>query len=623
MKTNSKIASLALLICLLPSFFMAQEVMTGYYRGNDTPTRSRYLQVQTLPFYDDFSTANFYPDSTKWVDRHAFVNSGFPMNSVTRNAATLDVLDANGRVYDYAISNPFIAEYLSSTQIRLDSIFDPEPIALSPADSLYLSFFYQPQGNGLPPEANDSLVLEFGIPNDFDTTWVHVWSAPGQTLSQFLIDNDSSYFKQVMIPITDSMYFTSNFFFRFKNYASIVNSSQPTGRGNEDNWNIDMVYLDWHRSANDPSYPKICITGQAPTFLNRYRVMPYKHYRANAYASVNDEHYQIHVSNLDNQTHQLKHCYFVEQVGGGQSYAYYNAFPVGVSAMTYSKPINATVEQLFSIDYDRDSTSYLIRHYVSDSTNNPPLVDSMIYHHGFYNYFAYDDGIPEMGYGVEPASSAFAVKFEMAELDTLRGVQILFNHTLNDANNKYFDLVVWKDNNGKPGDEVYRLPNQRPRWGEHLFEFVYYQFPQRIRLSGSFYVGIVQRDNGFINIGVDMTNDNSQYNFYNTNGSWQPSAMKGSIMIRPVVGAGYFIGVEENLLVDQVTVYPNPATTDIHISGVDGGETITLYDMMGRKVLQKSFSPTLSIAGLSNGIYLLHITTAEGKVITQKITVRP
>lgn len=622
MKTNSKIASMALLLCLLPSFFMAQEIMTGFYRGDNPSSGSRFLQVQTLPFYDDFSTVTLYPDSTKWIDRNAFVNSGFPLHPVTRNAATLDVLDANGCVYDYAISNPFIAERLSSTQIRLDSVFYPEPKALTPADSVYLSFYFQPQGNGLPPETNDSLVLEFGIPNEFDTTWHHVWSTPGQTLSQFLQSNDSSYFKHVMIPITDPKYFTSNFFFRFYNYASIANSAQPTARGNEDHWNIDMVYLDQHRSANDPSYPKICFTGQAPTFLNRYRVMPYKHYRANAYASTNDENYEISVSNLDNRTHYVKHCYFVEQVNGSQAYAYYNTTPIRVPEMTHSMTFNATVEQLFAIDYDRDSTSFLIRHYVSDSTNNPPLVDSMIYHQGFYNYFAYDDGIPEMGYGVEPASSAFAVKFEMSELDTIRGVQILFNHTLNDANNKYFDLVVWKDNNGKPGDEVYRLPNQRPRWGEQLYEFVYYQFPQRVRQSGSFYVGIMQRDNGLINIGVDMTNDNSQYNFYNTNGSWQQSAMHGSIMIRPVVGAGYFIGVNENLEDDTVFVYPNPSSSKIHISGVDDGQSIVLYDMTGRMVLQEDFRTDLSIAGLRSGIYLLQITTKEGNLINKKITVR-
>ena len=622
MKTSFKLWSLALSLCLLPNFITAQEFLTGFYRAGDTPSaKSRQAQPLTLPFYDDFSGSDIRPDSIKWMDYNTFVNSGFPVHPITRNAVTFDVLDANGHVYNYAISNPFIAEYLTSTQIRLDSVFDPVPQALTPADSVYLSFFYQPQGNGLPPEANDSLVLEFGVPNEFDTTWNHIWSTPGQTLSQFLQENDSNYFKQVMIPITDPQYFTSSFFFRFYNYASIANNSQPTSRGNEDQWNIDVIYLDRNRTHDDTSYPKISFSGVKPSFLKRYQAMPYKHYRLHATSSITEE-FEYHVSNLDDQPHTMKYEYTVEQVNGSQSYHYASHSPLVLGAETYSQLNWAYVSQLFSIDLDRDTTSYIIHHYISDSTCNPPLVDSMICRQGFYNYFAYDDGTPEMGYGVEPASGAFAVRFELAELDTLSGVQILFNHTLNDANNKYFDIVVWKDNNGKPGDEIYRLSNKKPIWSEDINRFAYYPFDRRVRLNGTFYVGLVQRENGLINIGIDMTNDNAQYNFFNSNGSWQQSSMHGSIMIRPVVGKGYYIGVEEITDDAQVSLYPNPTSNHLHIEGVEHGLTISVYDVTGRQVMQVPFTTNLSVEGLHPGLYLLSITTNDS-VITQKITVKP
>ena len=102
---------------------------------------------------DDFSHSDMYPDSTKWTDNNVLVNDGFPLCPPNRNGATFDVLDANGKVYSYAISNAFVAEYLTSARIRLDSIMEPEPRALTPADSIYLSFYYQPQGNGNAPEA--------------------------------------------------------------------------------------------------------------------------------------------------------------------------------------------------------------------------------------------------------------------------------------------------------------------------------------------------------------------------------------------------------------------------------------------------------------------------------------
>ena len=215
------------MFCLFPLLLPAQEILTGFYHGDaGIAVQSRDQQSLTLPFYDDFSHVHRYPDSLKWADRDVFVNSGFPSNPATRNAATFDVLDASGQVYDYAISNPFIAEYLTSAPIRLDSVFGSIPKALTPADSVYLSFYFQPQGNGNAPESSDSLVLEFYSPYDTLHPWKWQWSASGQTLQEFLNDStfvqkDSCRFKQVMIPVTNPDFFTSEFRFRFYNYVTV------------------------------------------------------------------------------------------------------------------------------------------------------------------------------------------------------------------------------------------------------------------------------------------------------------------------------------------------------------------------------------------------------------------
>lgn len=621
MKTIFKLMAWGLFLSLVPTYTNAQEILTGFNHHVTPPAKSREAVVATLPFYDDFSGSHIFPDSTKWSDFNVYINSGFPLNPITRNGATFDVLDAQGRVYDYAISNPFIAEYLTSVAIRLDSVFESEAKALTPADSLYFSFFYQPQGNGNAPESIDSLVLEFGVANGADTLWHHVWSTSGMTMTQFLDENDGKFFKQVMIPITDTAFFKPNFCFRFFNYASIANQSMPTSRGNEDNWNIDVVYLNYGRSITDASYPKISLTGVAPSFLNRYRFMPYKHYRANPTVHIT-EYFSVRLSNLDNQDHNVKYQYTVDQVNGHQHYAHTDHL-IPVAPMTYGMPHASAVGQLFSMDFDRDSTSYLIRHYICDSTCNPPLVDSMIFLQGFYNYFAYDDGTPELGFGVEPSpGGSFAIKYELSEPDTLRGVQILFNHTLNDANNQYFDIVVWKDNNGKPGEEVYRLNNRKPYWEDQIYKFASYTFDQRIRLNGVFYIGIVQQGNGFPNVGFDSSSDCSQYNFINVTGSWQQSTKPGAIMIRPVVGARYFINVNENTASD-ITIYPIPASSTLHIDGVTDGVSIALYDLTGRRVMQRDFTTEIAVSHLSEGLYLLNITTEEGLIISKKIIVKP
>lgn len=702
-KTNFKAIALALAFAFGVGHAFAQEILTGFLREpSSKPSRFINEDGLFLPFLDDFSKARVYPDSTKWTDRNVMVTDGFPLNPPTRNAATLDVLDQYGRVYEYAISNAFVAEYLTSARIRLDSIYEPTPKALTPADSVYFSFWYQPQGNGNPPEAQDSLVLQFGtatehleflyldyqnfsveeifaqmqvdtlfpgdtvwsfggcnselftlitdtltsqtqgiisIPCDSvfstvaDTTWTNIWSTPGQNLSSFMAENNGRFFKQVMIPIRDVKYYTDHFYFRFYNYASIVNASLPSNRGEEDIWNIDFIYLNINRSVNDTTYPMLSFSGQRPSFLNRYQSMPFRQYRINPNSAIR-ESLSLDIANLDNVPHEANYYYTVQQISGNQRYTR-TLDPVTINpyqeAGYLSCPENGEspacpyVGELFALSMWYDSVSYEIKHYVYDSTCTPPLVDSLVYRQGFYNYYAYDDGIPEMGYGVEPANGRFAVKFELAEYDTIQGVQLLFNHTLNDANNKYFDIVLWKDENGRPGEEIYRMSGQRTKWGDQPYQFQFYKFTRPVMLSGSFYIGLVQQSNGLINIGFDASIDNSQYNFYNVNGSWQPSEMSGSLMIRPVVGPSYYIGVDEfEVSAIGLQLYPNPVSNILSIKVSEDAEIVQtcVYDLMGRRLFQGTFEPTLSVSDLMEGMYFISLTTAEGQVITQKFIIR-
>ena len=703
-KKSFKVWALALFLAFAASQVTAQEILTGFRAVPQKAATARGVQpARFLPFLDDFSHSDLYPDSTKWTDLNVLVNDGFPLCPPNRNCATLDVLDASGRVYSYAISNAFVAEYLTSVRIRLDSVMEPEPRALTPADSVYFSFYYQPQGNGNPPEAHDSLVLQFGttvehqeflyldyqnltiseifehmqvdtlfpgdtvwsfgecvsglyyivtdtltpltqgmisVPCDSvfttvaDTTWVHVWSTPGQSLQAFMAENNGQYFKQVMIPILDVKYFQDNFYFRFYNYASIENSNHPSNRGEEDIWNIDFVYLDYNRTAADTDYPMLTFSGQRPSFFERYQTMPYRQYRVNPNSAIR-ESLELDIANLDGVDHEAHYYYTVQQVGGSHHFSRHLS-PVTIRPYRETGylacPENGTespacpyVEALFALNMGYDSVSYVVRHYVYDSTANPPLVDSLVYRVGMYNYYAYDDGIPERGYGVEPANGQFAVKFELADYDTIQGVQLLFNHTLNDANNKYFDIVVWKDENGKPGAEIYRLSGQRPQWEEQPYRFHYYKFDKTVTLAGVFYIGIVQQSGGLINIGFDATIDNSQYNFYNTNGAWLPSDKRGSLMIRPVVGASYYIGVEENNSAAQlVQLYPNPVRNTLNISVSEQTEIVQtcIFDLMGRKVYQGNPSNEVYVGHLADGLYFIRLTTAEGQVINQKFIIR-
>src|SRR5690606_15813475 len=93
-----------------------------------------------------------------------------------RGVATFDALNQYGLPYDTTgTGKPLLfADSLTSQYIDL-SIYQP-------SDSIYLSFFYQPQGNGFYPEPPDSLNLYFKRENN---TWTRLWYAPGNVLQPF------------------------------------------------------------------------------------------------------------------------------------------------------------------------------------------------------------------------------------------------------------------------------------------------------------------------------------------------------------------------------------------------------------------------------------------------------
>lgn len=681
---------------------MAQEMLTGFQRETrlqETHTIKSTIQSKKLPFFDDFSTSKISPNQENWLDNHVFINTGFSIYPTNTKVATFDILDAQGKVYPYASSVSFVADYLHSVPIRLDSIFENEKRLLMPSDSLYLSFTYQPQGRGDAPERDDSLVLQFAyrtgnevldrvdsvtvlvdlyleanqidsifpldvlyapqgcneelflvsnriltwgdyvtIPCDSvfkpEVAWRTVWAAKGQTLDEFLAEQ-GDYFAQVMVPITDTAYFFDEFQFRFFNYGSIAGNIALNNKSNVDHWNLDFVYLNYNRSIADTTYPMVTFSESAPSFLKRYRQMPYRQFLGNPTSAVNPS-FEMYITNLDAVPHQTNYSYFVQQTGRDFAYSYnggtcellpysqagFQNCELGGCNQRHACPY---VNSNFSFDFDLDTTSYIIKHYISDSTMNPIMVDSLVYHQGFYNYFSYDDGTPEFGYGVEPVGAAFAVQFEMSLPDTLRGVQMLFNQTLNDANYDYFDIVVWRDNNGRPGEELYRLSSQRPKWSDMLYGFSYYSFDRNVIVNGLFYVGVVQSELGSINIGFDASKDNSSYNFYNVGENWLQSQFAGSIMIRPVVGPPYVVSVNEIEEAKSIKLYPNPAGNILNIvipEAVDESRaTVSIYDVTGRLVLCRDFEKQLSVAHLNEGFYLIQLQTQAGNVFTEKFII--
>lgn len=70
-----------------------------------------------------------------------------------------------------------------------------------------------------------------------------------------------------------------------------------------------------------------------------------------------------------------------------------------------------------------------------------------------------------------------------------------------------------------------------------------------------------------------------------------------------------------------ISVYPNPAMEKVTIDGVEATE-VKVYNAIGQLVKTVRNTNEISVADLSRGVYLLRIVDPEGKVYTNKITIR-
>ena len=598
---------------LIPAVFNAQIIITNndcnpvikdYLRNNPEKNLKGLKSTDTLdlPFFDDFVKSKIYPDNDLWIDNYAYINSTFGFNPPSIGIATLDAVDEMGAVYSHANTTSFLGDFLTSKPIKLniEAPFDT---------TIYLSFLYQSGGLGDVPEYKDSLVLEFYSP--IDTLWHSVWRSPGDTVKNF---------RQVLIHISDTIYLQDGFQFRFKNYASITTVPNTFIRTtNVDGWNLDWIYLNKNRSFVDTLLNDICFIKQLNPFLKVFETVPWKHFQNNSSNLFSNSRFNSNFTNYSNET--LNVAFKQDVVNSITNQETYN----NVSGAANAEPDSIElVNEPF--DYnpfpadDNDSAEFILRAFlVTDAINiTAPFRwnDTVSYYQKFYNYYAYDDGSAEMGFGIDgpqAANAKVALRFTTLKTDSLRAVQMYFNHTYQDENDVDFYLTVWNDNNGKPGNIIYQKTDCKVSHSYNKNGFYIYNFDSPFIISGTFYIGWVQPDNKSLNIGFDIVRDASTYTFWNSYGNWENLTEKGAIMMRPVFGKPFPVGIEEpkNPTSGKLSIWPNPASNilNIDISELANNEgNIEIFDLSGRIVQSmKTIEEKINISNLENGIYLIKI----------------
>ncbi len=621
------------LCLLLFQTAQSQEVITGM---SENPSLRLYQDVHgipddrsdkatavKMPFLDDFSHNLVYPDSLLWEDIFVFVNDGFGKETPTSGCATFDVYNQFGHVYDGASTFPFIADYLTSHPIRLDSVFTGTPHIATPADSVYLSFFFQPQGYGEKPDPEDSLMLQFY--NPVVDEWNTVWSFRGMSLQDF-VDSMGVSFKQVMIPVTDPDYFSNLFRFRFFNYASIANNDFPTWAGNVDHWNIDYVYLNSGRSISDTLPVDLAFNQRIHSLLKDYHSMPWSHFLVNSSSNMVASvaiPYTNYSPTLLNLTERL----IITDLSGTTS-----GYNSGISASNldaftdtvfYRMPFPYTFSSLVT-----DYADFLVKFCINSATiqDMERRNDTVAFYQRFYNYFRYDDGSPEAGYALVGANAQLAYQFTLSHADTLRAVSLQFNRVHNDVNEDlYFNLRVWDDQSGKPGNLIYEQQGLRPIMAD-MYQFHNYVLDQPLPVSGTIYVGWKQQDSEALNIGYDKNTNRQLKVFYNTDGQWYGSIYEGDLMMRIIVGdsAQPYVSVNSAVNNPDWNIVPNPtiASEGFIIQGLATGEyKVRIYTPEGKLVYQENYVGEKTRFFLNPGIYFLNLTDSGGNSSTRKLII--
>ena len=566
--------------------------------------RAAVTDTIILPFIDDFSRQGIYPTDSLWEDRDVFINSTFADSPFTIGVATFDGLDYAGRPHDSLSTADAIADYLTSRPIDLSG--------LNGNTTVWLSFLCQPQGLGDIPEQIDSLVLQF---KNSTGDWIHQWALPGKA---------DTAFTRVNINIIDTNFLYKGFQFRFYNIATV--------NGNRDHWHLDYVILNKNTAANDSIRDNAFINNKG-SLLREFSAMPYPHYAS--LSNPSGAMIPTIIDSVRNLNYGGTSITYVAEILNEQGAIEFASTPsTQGSASRTDIEFTTPLSYSFPTTLPVDSTSFLLKTYFSQPGINSNAHNDTSYHRQiFHNYYAYDDGSAEVGYGLTGNTDVkLAYRFDVKMADTLRGVQIYFNPVGLNVHTKLFQLAYWSSVSvaGNSDNLVYKMINQKPANVDSINGFATYLFDELLVVQpGAAYVGIIQNEpQSLYGIGLDRNTDARSNMFYHVDGFWYQAQVKGAWMIRPVFGdtLGSRVSIDEiSKLQIPFSIFPNPGNSFTEIRIDDNSADLYSFEiinLLGSVIQNGEFRKSIRVNLESNveGLYFVRVRNLKnGSGSTKKL----
>lgn len=605
------------IICLLLTAMLtidatAQEIITRLIRNRQLTTAPPVTAMfkgatagepVSLPFSDDFSGDSIFPSSARWTDMQVFINNTYSVRQPSAGMATLDCLDEQGQLYSGASQSVFAADHLSSRAIDLQYL---------PADSLFLSFWYEAGGVADLPEENDSLTLSFWAPGE--EKWYSIWRAEGRKTNGF---------EHVIIPVTDPRYLMNGFRFRFTGYASLAGIiSEPSQAGNADQWNIDHVLLDKDRSVHDTVIHDVALTLPQRSLVKEYEAMPWKHFRQ-AYLSAMSPVTKVTYRNNDTIIRNVTRHVTITDMSTNAVVRDFDAGASNAEPLTdikYDAPLLYTYNSASSAD----TAQFLVTVYLITDDFDPKQNDTLRYIQRFSDYFAIDDGTAEAGYGINgqgTRNAMAALRFRSFIPDSVTGISFCFNDAYDNANQRAINIMVWADDNGRPGILLGSTAGPTAAPGGEINGFVTFNFDKPVKVTDNFWIGWRQESEKYLNIGLDLNTAPAGRHFFHLSGEWQESQVPGTIMMRPVMkGSGSTTSSGDGTLInDLFSLFPNPTQGYVTLIPSDGAPDDFIIDVIsssGVRVMSLGKTERPDLSRLAAGNYMLLVKTRDGKPLS-------
>ncbi len=200
---------------------------------------------------------------------------------------------------------------------------------------------------------------------------------------------------------------------------------------------------------------------------------------------------------------------------------------------------------------------------------------------------------------------------------------------------KAIEFNSWDMGGSDPVTVTWRIVNfeDEPSWDEQIGslegEFIadgnqvmdHVDIYNETQISGHFAIALSFPDSTFHIFGMDEEGTTGHAWFWKQDIQWvllnELMGMPGAWSIRILVSHDLVGGNEYYINSQDISIYPNPSDNNIHIKNMEVNNSVHIFDLVGKQLLQ-SQEPEINISELPSGIYQIIIVDENNITVANK-----